>query len=117
MSKNNSYNNKNIKNDKNAAKNIRDNDDAGLDSIRADNSNELDSISNNRICIGRICNVQKNMFTILFEGREIPAKCRGSFYYDELEYPIVGDYVKIQTTGDCYCDECFMMKSLGEDDP
>lgn len=113
MSKNNSYNSKNVKNDKNAAKNIRDNDDAGLDSIRADNSNELDSvadnsgneldsISNNRTCIGRICNVQKNMFTILFEGREIPAKCRGSFYYDELEYPIVGDYVEFeyQTSGE-----------------
>ncbi len=79
MSKNNSYNSKNIKNDKNAAKNIRDN-----------RSDGLDSTNNNRTCIGRICNVQKNMFTILFEGREIPAKCRGSFYYDELEYPIVG---------------------------
>ena len=36
---------------------------------------------------------------------------------DACGEPIVGDYVKIQTTGDCYCDECFMMKSLGEDDP
>lgn len=35
---------------------------------------------------------------------------------DACGEPIVGDYVKIQTTGDCYCDECFMMKSLGEDD-
>lgn len=85
MSKNNSYNSKNIKNDKNAAKNIRDN-----------RSDGLDSTNNNRTCIGRICNVQKNMFTILFEGREIPAKCRGSFYYDEPEYPIVGDYVEFE---------------------
>lgn len=95
MSKNNSYNSKNVKNDKNAAKNIRDNDDAGLDSIRADNSNELDSvadnsgneldsISNNRTCIGRICNVQKNMFTILFEGREISAKCSEAFIMTSL---------------------------------
>ena len=36
---------------------------------------------------------------------------------DACGEPIVCDYVKIQTTGDCYCDECFMMKSLGEDDP
>lgn len=101
MSKNNSYNSKNIKNDKNAAKTIRDNRSNELDSAGDNEGNELDSISNNRICtgcrcIGRICNVQKNMFAILFEGSEIPAKCRGSFYYDELEYPIVGDYVEFE---------------------
>lgn len=32
---------------------------------------------------------RKNMFTILFEGNELPAKCRGSIYYDNEVYPIV----------------------------
>lgn len=36
---------------------------------------------------------------------------------DGCEKPITGDFVEIEPTGDRFCDECFMMKSLGEDDP
>lgn len=35
---------------------------------------------------------------------------------DGCEKPITGDFVEIEPTGDRFCDECFMMKSLGEDD-
>lgn len=63
--------------------------------INLENKNITESSNNNSSRFtGRICNVQKNMFTILFEGEELPAKCKGSFYYDEEVYPIVGDYVQ-----------------------
>jgi ribosome biogenesis GTPase len=43
---------------------------------------------------GRICAVQKGHYTILFEGKELPAKLKGSFYEDSAEnLPVVGDYV------------------------
>lgn len=44
--------------------------------------------------LGRICQIQKNSFLILFEGKELPAKLKGSFYAQEAELlPVVGDYV------------------------
>lgn len=43
--------------------------------------------------LGRICNVQKNLFTISYWEKELPARCKGNFYYDDKTYPIVGDYV------------------------
>lgn len=46
--------------------------------------------------------------------------CGGTYTHtilcDSCGHPISNEYVKIQTTGACYCDECFMIKSLGEDD-
>ena len=104
MSKNNNYSNKNIN------ENIRENSN---NEIR---DNVISSGVNNGRCTGRICNVQKNMFTILFEGRELPAKCRGSFYHDELEFPMVGDYVEFdyQPSGESrivkVCDRKNMLK-------
>lgn len=44
--------------------------------------------------IGRICRVDKNQFTILYEGREFPAKLRGRFYNEGAAFPTVGDYVE-----------------------
>lgn len=76
MSKNNNYSDKNI------SKKIK------------ENNKETNSNINGCRRVGRICNVQKNMFTILFDDKEISAKCKGSFYYGELIYPIVGDYVE-----------------------
>ena len=44
--------------------------------------------------LGRISEVRKNRFLILFEEREIPAKLKGSFYEEGPEnMPVVGDYV------------------------
>lgn len=43
--------------------------------------------------LGRISDVQKNQFTISYWGRELPAGCKGDFYYAEKGYPVVGDYV------------------------
>ena len=75
-------------------KNMNFNSDNISGNIRENSINENDSNIPNYRCVGRICNVQKNMFTILFEGRELPAKCKGSIYYDNEVYPIVGDYVE-----------------------
>jgi hypothetical protein len=45
--------------------------------------------------------------------------CGGSYTQtilcDGCGCPIIGDYVQIQVTGNRYCDECFMLKSLDED--
>lgn len=43
--------------------------------------------------LGRISNVQKNQFTISYWEKELPARCKGDFYYAEKGYPVVGDYV------------------------
>lgn len=43
--------------------------------------------------LGRICNVQKNQYTIQFWEKLIPAKLKGSFYHGDKTFPIVGDYV------------------------
>ena len=44
--------------------------------------------------LGRICEVQKNSYTIKFWEEEIPAKLKGSFFEAESDQlPLVGDYV------------------------
>lgn len=46
--------------------------------------------------------------------------CGGAYAHtilcDSCKKPIIGDYVKIQTTGRCYCDKHFAMRSLEDDD-
>ena len=43
---------------------------------------------------GRISEVSKNSYKILFCGEEIPAKLKGSFFEEDAEkLPVVGDYV------------------------
>lgn len=44
--------------------------------------------------LGRICEIQKNHFTIYDGQKELPARLKGSFYEKEAaELPVVGDYV------------------------
>ena len=44
--------------------------------------------------LGRISEIQKNSYTILFWEKEIPAKLKGHFYEADAEaLPLVGDYV------------------------
>ena len=44
--------------------------------------------------LGRISEVQKNSYTITYEGREIPARLKGHFYEEDSDkLPVVGDYV------------------------
>ncbi len=46
--------------------------------------------------VGRVLEVSKNSYTLLFMDREIPAKLKGSFYGEEPdELPVVGDYVEV----------------------
>lgn len=43
---------------------------------------------------GRIAEVRKNSFVVRFEGRDVPARLKGSFYEAAPEqWPVVGDYV------------------------
>ena len=47
--------------------------------------------------LGRICEVQKNSFTIKFWEKELPAKLKGSYLKESAEkVPVVGDYVTFQ---------------------
>ena len=50
--------------------------------------------------IGRICEVRRNGFLILYEEREIPAKLKGSFRAEAAErLPLVGDWVTFAYNG------------------
>ena len=42
---------------------------------------------------GRISEVQRSLFYIRYDGKEIPAVLKGKFHKDKLEFPVVGDYV------------------------
>ena len=47
--------------------------------------------------LGRISEVSKNSYIIRFQGQEIPARLKGSFYEeDPVKLPVVGDYVTFQ---------------------
>lgn len=50
--------------------------------------------------LGRISEVNKNSYKIIYLGQEIPAKLKGSFYEkDADELPVVGDYVTFLYNG------------------
>ncbi len=50
--------------------------------------------STNKEKLGRITEINKNSYKILFEEEEIPAKLKGHFYEEDAEkLPVVGDYV------------------------
>lgn len=56
------------------------------------NTNEFNTLLNK--ATGRISEVQRNSYTISFQGKEIPAKLKGSFREEEAyRLPVVGDYV------------------------
>lgn len=56
------------------------------------NNNNITKEANERT--GRISEIRKNSYKILFEKTEIPAKLKGSFYEEDSEkLPVVGDYV------------------------
>lgn len=63
---------------------------------------------------GRIVSVMKNMYKIRFESIEITAVLRGSFYKEDREFPVVGDYVKFQYNpyGDSRIEEVCERKSV-----
>ncbi|MBQ6392196.1 MAG: ribosome small subunit-dependent GTPase A [Eubacterium sp.] len=47
--------------------------------------------------LGRISEVNRNSYTINFQGQEIAARLKGSFYEEDPEkLPVVGDYVTFQ---------------------
>lgn len=58
------------------------------------NQNIRKEIKETKETMGRICEIQKNSYTIKFLEQELPAKLKGSFYTKESsELPVVGDYV------------------------
>ena len=55
---------------------------------------ENNEVNSNNIFEGRISEVQKNSFKIRYQGQDLPAKLKGSFYEASAEQlPVVGDYV------------------------
>ena len=58
---------------------------------------ELNTLNKKETNRGRICEIKKNSFTIRFEGEDLPAKLKGSFYEKNTnEFPVVGDYVDFE---------------------
>ena len=43
----------------------------------------------------RVSRADRNQFTVLFDGREYPAKLRGVFFDGDRERPVVGDWVEV----------------------
>ena len=64
--------------------------------------------------LGRICNVQKNQYTIQFWEAQIPAKLKGKFYAGKKKFPVVGDYVTFDynSKGDSIILEVCERKSI-----
>jgi len=66
--------------------------------------------------LGRISEVQKNNFTIKYWEKELPAKLKGSFFKENKELPVVGDYVtfRFNPIGDSLiesvCERSSMLK-------
>lgn len=58
--------------------------------------NKTNKNNKNEKSIGRICEVQKNSFTVRYEGKDLPAKLKGDFYTEDKGIPIVGDYVDFE---------------------
>lgn len=52
--------------------------------------------------LGTICEIQKNTYKIRFWEKEFTAKLKGNFYKNNVELPVVGDYVTflLNQTGD-----------------
>ena len=64
---------------------------------------------------GRISEIQKNTYTISFQGKEVPAKLKGSFREVEVsQLPVVGDYVifKFNPIGDSVIESVCDRKSF-----
>ncbi|WP_051198109.1 ribosome small subunit-dependent GTPase A [Butyrivibrio sp. MB2005] len=64
---------------------------------------------------GRISEIQKNTYTISFQGKEVPAKLKGSFREAEAsQLPVVGDYVifKFNPIGDSVIESVCVRKSF-----
>ncbi|WP_051207862.1 ribosome small subunit-dependent GTPase A [Butyrivibrio sp. AE3006] len=64
---------------------------------------------------GRISEIQKNTYTISFQGKEVPAKLKGSFREAEAsQLPVVGDYVifKFNPIGDSVIESVCERKSF-----
>ena len=53
--------------------------------------------TNEELFKGRISAIHKNNYTIRFEGKDIPARLKGSFYDLMTDrFPVVGDYVSFE---------------------
>ncbi len=65
-------------------------------------------------CIGQISEIQKNCFMVRSHGEELRATLRGRFYSEQLELPVVGDYVKFRfnPAGDSVINEVCERRSF-----
>lgn len=76
-------------------------------------SNENKSVDNN-IEIGRVSEIQKKYFTVRFKGEEYTSVLKGSFYKEEKQFPVVGDYVRFikNKQGDSQITDVLPRKSV-----
>ncbi len=77
------------------------------------NNNEQNTLTTGNK--GRISEIQKNTYTISFQGKEVPAKLKGSFREVEAsQLPVVGDYVifKFNPIGDSVIESVCDRKSF-----
>lgn len=68
----------------------------------------------NEVVVGRISEIQRGLFIILYENKEIKAKLKGSFYKKDSSLPVVGDYVTFRYNeyGDSVIEHICERKSL-----
>jgi len=77
----------------------------------------MNSITNEQLnneCLGRISEIQKNVYIISYKSQEYPAKLKGYFYQENRDLPVVGDYISfiLNTTGDSVITEVKPRKSV-----
>ncbi len=53
-------------------------------------------MNKNEKVLGRVCEVQRDLYSVLCEFGEIQAHLKGTFYKKDLEFPTIGDYVMLQ---------------------
>jgi len=51
--------------------------------------------NNQELRIARVSEVQRDLFTVIYAGREVKARLKGVFYKENSLFPVVGDYVEI----------------------
>lgn len=74
----------------------------------------MENQQNNVKLDGRICQVQRDSYTIICEKGEIRAKVKGTFYKNNMDFPVVGDRVSIKYNpyGDSVIVEVYERKSV-----
>lgn len=71
------------------------------------------TLKNKELFTGRVCEIQKEAYKVLYEGQELMAALRGRFFQSD-ERPVVGDYVSVcyNEYGESRIEEILPRKSM-----